>query len=413
MTKNSVTALLDALREDLGRKEHPFSSDVQEANSVLHHPFVTPDEITRVMLHWSAKRQPCNFGRIGGKHGFIHFAILTERDLRGKDHDIRDKIAQEKRRWKQRALLNLDNPPHAFMLLVSSPRVALAAPDENLKRFAARIRDLAGFRPTRAATGTNPVVSDFLYLKNPADELYYGFQFNLDFFAAAGDQRWWHDHRVPGGIAFTANATGHMRAWQEWYGPDKGTDRSEFFVKNAMYTVAQAHPVNAAPVKREAGPAPPDDPVADGRVTWLRNLVDNKPLKDSPCPFKTETPKRLEGKDWTTYEGLLHTDHAVREEFFADGPEPPTKSAPYSMDFTYLYDKRTSDFVKFVAGLRLAEEDIIAELGKFEDWHVRGGEAVPVAVTERPQEAHAEVRSLLAVCERWTDSPDLISPATA
>ncbi len=411
MTKDSAAACLDALCEDSWRKQHPFSPDMQEANAVLHHPFVHPDEMERVMRHFCTKRQPCNFGRIGGKHGFIHFCFLTDRELRGKDHEIREHIARAKRSWKKRALRELDSPPHAFMLVVASPRVALAAPDENLKRFAARIRDLAGFRPTRVAAGTNAVVSDFLYLKNPADELYYGFQFNLDFFAAAGDQRWWHDHRVPGGIAFTANATGHMRAWQEWYGPDKGTDRGEFFVKNAMYTVAQAHPLKAPPGKRETATTSPDDPIAEGRVTWLRKLVDHRPFKDSPCPFKGETPKRLEGMDWTTYGGLLHTDHAVRDEFFTDGTEPPTKGAPYEMDFTYLYDKRTSDYVKFIAGVRLAEEDIIAELGKLEDWGIRGA-AEPMEMVERPPEVHAEIRRLLSACERWTDSPDLISPAS-
>lgn len=54
----------------------------------------------------------------------------------------------------------------------------------------------------------------YLYLKNPQTKAYHGFRFNLDFFAAAGDGTWWHDHRFPGGVAFTANATGHMkRSW--------------------------------------------------------------------------------------------------------------------------------------------------------------------------------------------------------
>src|SRR5258706_16401362 len=101
---------------------------------------------------------------------------------------------------------------------------------------------------------------------------------------------------------------------------------------------------NAAPTKS----AEISDPIGQGRVTWLRSLEQNgKPLVEHvDCPLAS-VPGPLEGKDWTRYEGLLHTDHAIRAEFFNDREEAPTSSKPYLMDFTYLYDERQSDFAKF------------------------------------------------------------------
>src|SRR5207247_1243802 len=100
------------------------------------------------------------------------------------------------------------------------------------------------------------------------------------------------------------------------------------------------------------------DPESEGRATWLRDLVSGKPMKGSPCPFAGNIPSTLQGKDWTVYVGVLHTDHAIRDEFFQDRPTPSTRSKPYFNDFTYLHDKRESDFVKFMEGVRVAERDV-------------------------------------------------------
>src|SRR5205823_13856784 len=32
----------------------------------------------------------------------------------------------------------------------------------------------------------------------------------VNYFSAQGDGRWWHDHRIPGGMAFSMNSVGHM-----------------------------------------------------------------------------------------------------------------------------------------------------------------------------------------------------------
>ena len=186
----------------------------------------------------------------------------------------------------------------------------------------------------------NAVTSDFLYLKDPHSGEFYGYRFNLDYFACAGDGRWWHDHRFPGGIAFTANSVGHMIAFRERYQQQAGG--REWALKQAMVTIR-----NAAPTRGMDGGEAPEQ----GRATWLRTLgLDGKPLVAGvACPL-SKVPTTLEGKDWTRYEGVLHTDHAVREEFFLDREVAPMAWKPYLMDFTYLYDELQDEFKEFTGG---------------------------------------------------------------
>lgn len=398
MTTDSLMELYEALRVDRLRESKPFSQDIKEANDLLHHPYSLDQDLDEGMRQWCMKRQPCQFGRLAASKRQIHFCFLREIDLGRGEKGVAAKVVESKRLWKQRAIIDA-TPPHGFMLVFASSKVALAAPDDNLRRFSDKILELAGWGPERRGRKIgNTISSDFLYLKSPSDGLYYGFQFNVDFFAAAGDGRWWHDHRIPGGIAFTANSTGHMRHFKDWYG-QPGSDHGEWAVKQAMITIAQAHPTASASV---------ESPQVEGRVTWLRDLdADGKPLlAQIPCPM-VNVPRQLQGKDWTRYEGVLHTDHAVRAEFFADRDEPVTAGQPYLMDFTYLYDKAQEDFINFMAGVRASEEEVYSETGRPATWGTRATEETGVS---RTSEQVTTAKRLLSVCQGWEPSTDYISP---
>jgi len=372
---------------------------MREANDLLHYPYALDQDLAEGMRQWCMKRQPCQFGRLAASKRQIHFCFLREIDLARGEKGIADKIAESKRLWKQRAIVDA-TPPHGFMLVFASPKVALAAPDDNLRRFAEKVLELAGWAPERRGRKSgNAISSDFLYLKNPADGLFYGFQFNVDFFAAAGDGLWWHDHRIPGGIGFTANSTGHMRHFRDWYG-QPGSDHGEWAVKQAMITIAQAH----ATASGGAG-----SPQAEGRATWLRDLdASGKPLlAQIPCPM-VNVPGQLQAKDWTRYEGLLHTDHAVRAEFFVERDGSVTAHQPYLMDFTYLYDRAQPDFINFMAAVRVSEDEVYAETGRPDTWGTRAPERA--AVTRTGEQVRTANR-LLSVCLGWEASVDYLSLA--
>jgi hypothetical protein len=386
---STVAELFAHLDGDSWRVAHPFGADILQANALLHNTAATEDEMAECVTLWCQHMQPCQFGRVAAKQRRIHFCFLREAAVaEWSDAEIAERIAEEKRLWKQRAATEPARAAHSLVIVVASSRVALAAPDDRLRAFSDRILELAGWEPDRRGVRRkNTVTSDFLYLRNPADGGFYGFRFNADFFACAADGRWWHDHRFPGGIAFTANSTGHMMRFREWY---QEKDQSEAWsLKQAMLTIQ-----NAAPTKATDS----DDPSKQGRVTWLRPLGPHgEPLvHDVPCPLPN-VPSTLSGKDWTRYEGLLHTDHAVREEFFVDREVAPTASRPYLMDFTYLYDDKQDDFEQFTRGERFTDEDVYSEIGRPEDWVHR----VDAAPRARSEEEAASVAEQLLVCSRW------------
>lgn len=290
---STVAELFDRLNGDLWRINHSFSDDLLQANALLHNSAATDEEMVECLALWCQHRQPCQFGRVAAKHGRIHFCFLREAAISSwSDAEIAEKIGEEKRLWKQRAAFDPKTAAHSLVIVVASPRVALAAPDQQLRAFSDRILELAEWEnDRRGVRRRNTVTSDYLYLKNPTDGGFYGFQFNADFFACAGDGRWWHDHRFPGGIAFTANSTGHMMRFREWY---QNKDQSEpWALKQAMLTIQ-----NAAPMRATNSNIPQEQ----GCVTWLRPLnPSGKPLVENiSCPV-SKVPATLEGKDWTRY----------------------------------------------------------------------------------------------------------------
>jgi hypothetical protein len=400
MSAESLLTLCDRLREDPFRSDRPFTQDIEEAHRVIHHPFAYADEVAEALAEWCKKRQPCQFGKIAATRGQIHFCILRDRDLADGDQAVAETIAAEKRLWKQRAVSDRDRPPHGFLLVLASPRVALAAPDDALRRLADRLLELSGWAPKRRGRKADQISSDFLYLRHPTEATHYGFQFNIDFFAAAGDGRWWHDHRIPGGIAFTANSTGHMRSFLEWYRAP-GVDHGDWALKQAMITIANAHPTaldgGGASARMTGG-----NPQEEGRVTWLLDLdTEGRPvLADVPCPLKT-VPPSLQGKDWTRYAGLLHTDHAVRPEFFADREEAITRAKPYLLDLAYLHDRTQTEFAHFSSGVPIASEILYAEIGPPVTWMHRSLDLEPLP--PRPAEQVTEIANALRACRHWKE----------
>jgi hypothetical protein len=389
---NSINDLYTRLKGDRLRTNSPFNDDLKEANELLHNSSAFPDEWTECLRKWCQLKQPCQFGKIAAKEGRIHFCVLSDGAVaHWTDEEISSYIATDQKLWKQRAAFDIAKATHSFVLVVASSKVALAAPDEHLREFSNAILKLSGWSVGRhrLARPVNEVSSGYLYLRNPTDKQLYGFQFNIDFFACAGHSRWWHDHRFPGGIAFTANSLGHMRAYRNWYG--KGSD-TEWATLQAMLTIDNAEKGKVATKDRAKQPDP------EGRSTWLKPLspegMPQVPGLTSPL---AKTPDRLQSKDWTKYEGYLHTDHAVREEFFQDRDIPPNIDRPYVMDFTYIFDESQPDFAEFSGGRRFTETEVYSEIGRPEDWEHRGN-ATP---RSRTDEEAAIVAQQLAVCRNW------------
>ena len=210
------------------------------------------------------------------------------------------------------------------------------------------------------------------------DERIVKFTFSVDFFAAAADQRWWHDHRAPGGIAFTANSLGHMARHQEWY--DNRSERVEWALRTAMNTIDSA------------ATEPPFCP-----ATYLLDLKDGKPEQDFTWTGSNPLPpaKSLEGKDCGSYGGYLHTDHAIRAEFFRPDACPMHYHEPYLMDFTYIFDTAATDNLQFMVGQDVSQADVEADLGQVGDMQTIAADTATEPVVRRPAEAAYRINSAL------------------
>ena len=389
MSGCEARSLFNALRVDGLRLRRPFSADLATAHEVIFDDGSQADEKAKALSLWLQANQPCLFGRIAAAAGRIHYCILTESEhlRRMSDDEIRETIERDKKVWRQRSLDGARSPEHGFLLLVASPVVAIAKPDDNLKAFAMKIQELAGWAVEPDEYG-NDRAFERLFLKNPRNGSYCEFVFGIDFFASAGDGRWWQDHRIPGGIAFTANSLGHMMQTREWY--EAKTNQEQWSLFTAMRTIDEAQTTD------------------HGKATWLIDVVQGRPHKPLPCPFHdpSKVPPKLVNKDWTTYEGYLHTDHGIRSEFFQETRDgrPPTLTKPWIMDFAYIFNKADPDWVKFMGGRLISEKEVYAVTGDPSEWRVRS-DGPPL---ERSPETVARITAALRRCEGWALSPAVL-----
>lgn len=392
-----VRSLLQRLTEDKWRRDNPFSAEIGAVNSVLFHPFATESDKQIALSAWIQRPhyQPCLFGRIAAANNALHFLFLDDEDLRESDQSISEKIQHARRAWWQRSRSprsGISAPAHGFVLCVVSPRVAFAEPNELLRQFSQEILSLWGCRSSDEPQGR--VHWEEVFLENPKTETYVRFEFSVDFFAAAGDRRWWHDHRIPGGVAFTANSVGHMRRFREWY--EGKISQEPWILQTAMETIHEAADVGY------------------GRATWLRPLVEEERpfISGATCPVE-KLRSSLNGYDWTRYGGHLHTDHAVRPEFFRVDPQKPpeAKQKEWLLDFQYLYDRTSRDHLRFVEGVEVSKQEVDEKVGRPEDY-------VEIASPRKPSarrvgeagisdtDRRAEVEALLDICRAWMLSPN-------
>jgi hypothetical protein len=396
MAADRIRYGLEALNDDAWRRTTDFSPDIRTVHDILiHDPYAADKNREEALNLWVQRFQPCLFGRVAAALGRVHYCFLSDADLALGEEWVSKKIGRERRLWKTRAIDPNSSglaAAHSFVLHVASARIARAAPDNALRSLALLIRELWGCQVERDAEG-NDVARETLYLRSP-DGRYMRFLVNLDFFAAQGDGRWWHDHRIPGGFAFTANATGHMARYREWY--EAKPDQGRWTLNTAMGTIAAARETSW------------------GKATALLPVENGRSFVDRPCPF--ELHPTVKDKDWTRYRGYFDTDHSVRNEFFALQPErPPTPDERHWLqDLTYIYDPASPDHSALMAGETATAEEIERDIGPIESWRKRPGRLRHSWLEQLTKGTagaigkvrSARIRASLAVCRSWALSTD-------
>lgn len=199
----SVATLISELTPDPWRSEVGFSQDVADAQRRLFDA-KSVAECSDALSDWLQKHQPCLFGRIAARAGFLSYCILTPHDLAESDQVIHDKIQAARTAWTKDGFNGTKN---GFIILAVSDRIATATPGESLKELAIRICSLYLVDDIVA----DKVFHDEIWLEKPGREpATWKWLAGVNYFSAQGDKRWWQDHRIPGGMAFSVNSVGHM-----------------------------------------------------------------------------------------------------------------------------------------------------------------------------------------------------------
>lgn len=222
------------------------------------------------------------------------------------------------------------------MALVSE-NLARAAPDDALRQLAERLCDLYLFDQLKEAKR-----HDVLRVRT-AEGHAFRWLVGVNVFAAQADGRWWNDHRIPGGLAFSMNSVGHMtfvRHLEKF--PHIGTQAGEALVNWALPTamrtilVASTRP-SAGTCLMERSRALSCSAVSDEiRETVFRDVPEEVRAK-ALGPELAAFSEHL-------YEGWYDTDETIPASYFHLEVARPVDLSMVPLYFTYLHSFTDADY---------------------------------------------------------------------
>ncbi len=344
-----VSDMIGRLPPDRWRlNDRPFSEDLVKCHEALFDPRRTRRQKLAALESWLADFQPCLFGRMEAKQGRLAFCLLTENDLEASDQDIRQSIEQARMGWKRQGA---QSKSHGFLIVAVSPTIALARPGPELHRLALKLCELY-----LGEAASDTILHDRLILEidrgaGEAPERR-SWKVGVNYFSAQGDGRWWHDHRIPGGMAFSMNSVGHMaRALAE---RERGKDpnrarRFDVIPREKLVYWALPKAMKTIGPPREGG----------SRGTWL---IPHGSCDEDKEPPTFEQRQRYFGDlasfSPNRYRGRYHTDHSVPSPYFDEAlgrrDDLPVRDDLY---FTYLHDLDDPDYLSMGLGVELGLAD--------------------------------------------------------
>ena len=377
MPKYSVSTLIDRLVEDEWRHANAFSEDLSNCSvDLLNGALDLQAKVDRLKA-WIAESQTCIFGRLAaGRPDLISFCLLNEAVLASSDSDIQRTIQNARLEWKEAARQGYKS---AFIIVAASERIYRARPDDNLKQLALRLFNLY-------LDEYEVIEPDRTYLDSVSlNELSGGgrsvvFGVGANFFSSSGDRRWWHDHRFPGGIAFSMNSPGHMaKAGEQRLSIHQGLlaaiegnrdgmpeDEHDRSVRSLLARIRRLEREIAGMQKTKVCSLPDvlrfamltirnasQEIRPEVRPKWNKATFLARRDNDTECPLGViDQNPHLRNYDFSKYVGLYHTDHSIPSDYFLSLDErPPADLIPFVLDFSYIYEKGTEAYKRMSLGI--------------------------------------------------------------
>ena len=324
---NKISDAIDRLTPDPWREANDFTPEMKAAHEALLECSSDAEREAAIGV-WLQRHQPCLFGRIAAKGGFLSYCFLTEDDLRRPDEIIRDKIQQARLRWTRAAYAGKTS---GFIVLLLSDRIARALPDEATLQLATGLASLYLLEQVVP----DHIHLDEAFLEIPGHErTTWRWNVGVNYFSAQGDGRWWHDHRMPGGIAFSANSVGHMVksdimaramvAMEKELGFSSGEYSASKVDSLAKALDLAMRTINGA------------SEAVSGKATRLVPEAEaGEAARATRCPYPL--PQALADKTPCEYWGAYHTDYTVPSEYFLRDVARPDGLPEHTLDFTYLF----------------------------------------------------------------------------
>jgi hypothetical protein len=350
-----VSDLIAQLEPDPWRIANPFSPELAECHQALFDAARSREYKIGALSGWLAQHQPCLFGQMEAKQKRLEFCVLTENDLERSDQEIRARIQRERTAWKRTALAGKS---HGFLIVAVSERIATARPNQLLHNLAKGI----------CAHYLGVYESDEIHLDDVILEIkdqdrteWRKWKVGVNYFSAQGDGRWWQDHRIPGGLAFSMNSVGHMAR----------TLAERQLTKNAAAAICPAEIgreklVYWALPKAMRTIGPPAD--GSTRGTWLARRGTFSEDREPPTfEQRQQYFGDLAQFSENRYLGLYHTDETIPSLYFDERVQRREDlSVREDLFFTYLHSLTDEDYLAMGLGKEFQPETDEISVSEFE-----------------------------------------------
>jgi hypothetical protein len=316
LNPDSGPTLLDRIHElPQYPPDHSFGEDIDAVHELLLDDRLPHDRKKAALLRWLETHQPCLFGRLaargargakGAKGLTIDVFWIDEGDLRQGEGHLREQVSQARRGWKDRAERGLTS---ALLLMYNSRSLAYAKPST---QFAAVSRQLVSiYLDEVGEVSSNVVYTEAAPLRMNSGDIQL-FKCSMQLFHSGAHLMRHHDRRVPGGVALSLNAPGHLTWSLAQRGPMTLNEAADFVKRNAVLTIGNGgigHPAKLASSWHGSSPGGP---------TCSRPATGDTPSRfsaayqiDVPIPFEvvTDDEPRLLGHRMEDVWPSLHLDY--------------------------------------------------------------------------------------------------------
>jgi len=341
-----VGDLMEQLQADSWRDQQSFSTGVEQCQQVLFDLRQTRQAKLDALNGWLAEFQPCLFGQMEAKQKRLAFCLLTENDLARSDEDIQLRIEEDRQDWKRRAV---DGETHAFIILAISERIAKARPGDVLLRLAQRICELY-----LGVSEQDKIFHDDLILEiaTGGHTERRSWKVGVNYFSAQGDGRWWRDHRIPGGMAYSMNSVGHMARTHA----ERAMQRDPDLAKRLANVPRERLVFWALPKAMKTIGIPTQ---GSTRGTWLAPRGSFEEDKEPPTFEQREQYfGELAQFSENRYKGLYHTDETIPSPYF--DPNLWRREDLVERDtlyFNYLHLQTEEDYLSMGIGIEIEDPE--------------------------------------------------------